>query len=75
MGSAQIKVGDIVLVQGDQKRVTWKMGRIVRLLKSSDGEARAATVQVAATGRQHTLIDRRIEKMYPLELAQNEGEQ
>ena len=55
-----------------QKRSLWRLGRVERLLYSSDGEARAATVRVAASRRGFDLIERRIEKLYPMEADQDQ---
>ena len=57
-------VGDVVLI-GDEKakRSTWRMGRIIELIKSKDSNIRSADVTIAKTGR---VIRRPINKLYPL---------
>ncbi|XP_058127719.1 uncharacterized protein LOC131291224 [Anopheles ziemanni] len=43
-----IEVGDIVLiVDGDLPRNTWPMGRVVKVVKASDGQVQRATVKTA----------------------------
>ena len=59
------QVGDIVLVKDDKlKRGQWSMAIIRSLIKSTDGEIRAAEVQMPS-GR---LSRRGILQLYPLEL-------
>jgi hypothetical protein len=69
----QVSIGDVVLVEDQSKRVNRRMGRFVGLIKSKDGEARSARVKVSTKPRQHEVLERRIEKLYPLELAQCDG--
>ncbi|XP_073961562.1 uncharacterized protein isoform X2 [Choristoneura fumiferana] len=57
-------VGDIVQIKGESKnRVNWKVGKIVNLIKSSDGQFRVAQVQV-----KDSIFTRSIGHLYPLEL-------
>ena len=56
-------IGEVVLVGGDKSpRGTWKLGRILELIPSSDGAIRSARVQV--DGRSWL---RSITQLYPLE--------
>ena len=58
------RVGDIVLV-GDEKvnRSSWKIGRIIELLRSSDKEFRSAKILMKNTSK---IIRRPINKLYPI---------
>ena len=56
---------DIVLVYEEkQPRQQWKVGRILELITSNDGEIRQANVIVGKTKR---VINRPINRLYPLE--------
>ncbi|XP_061712795.1 uncharacterized protein LOC133521744 [Cydia pomonella] len=57
------EVGDIVQIKNDSKnRINWKVGKIVSLIRSRDGECRAAKVVVG-----NTEFTRSIAHLYPLE--------
>ena len=69
----KILVGDIVLIQEDnKKRGLWKIGRIERLISGKDGVVRGAVVRKAG-GKCETL-SRHIIKLYPLEIPCRYGE-
>ncbi|XP_061712809.1 uncharacterized protein LOC133521756 [Cydia pomonella] len=57
------EVGDIVQIKNDSKnRINWKVRKIVSLIRSRDGECRAAKVVVG-----NTEFTRSIAHLYPLE--------
>jgi hypothetical protein len=57
------KTGDVVLVKDNLPRGAWKLGRIVNLITSKDGEVRAATVML----KSHKTIRRPLKLLYPIE--------
>ena len=62
-------VGDIVQIKDDTPRGTWKIGRITELIKSNDGEVRAAKVQLASK----IVLQRSLCHLYPLECERDPG--
>ncbi|VDI16697.1 Hypothetical predicted protein [Mytilus galloprovincialis] len=58
------QIGDVVLIKDNLPRSTWRMGKIVKLISSNDGEIRSAKVQVS-TG---LILGRPLNLLYPLEL-------
>ncbi len=46
----------------------WKLGRIQKLYPGCDGLFRSALVRVATREQQHTLLKRPLQRLYPLEL-------
>ena len=66
-GAKTPNVNDIVLIyQEKQPRQLWRLGRIVELIKSGDNEVRQAKVIV---GKTKNIIDRPINRLYPLEMS------
>ena len=64
-----VSKGDVVIVHDDTlPRGLWKLGRIQEVLTGSDKQSRAALVRVACRDRQHVLLRRPIELLYPLEI-------
>jgi len=64
-----ISVGDIVVIKDEQlPRGQWKLGVVQSLLTGRDGQARAATVKLASSGRQHSVLRRPIQLLFPLEI-------
>ena len=61
-------VNDIVIIKEDKlPRQQWRLGRIInKLIKSRDGNVRAAEVLVGTTGK---CIERAVNRLYPLEYA------
>ena len=67
---AKPKVNDIVIIYEENiPRQLWKLGRIVEIYKSNDGRERGAKVKV---GKTNQLIDRPLNKLFPLELNSND---
>lgn len=58
-----VRVGDIVMIKDDLPRGTWKMGKIVELRQSRDGQVRSAKVK-QASGK---ILGRPLKLLYPLE--------
>ena len=59
----EIKVGDVVQVHDDTKRVNWRLATVERLIKGKDGLVRAADIKTS-TG----YTNQPITKLYPLEV-------
>ena len=57
------KVGDIVQIKESAPRGTWKIGRIVEMITSQDGEQRAAKILTP----NKNVLQRSIIHLYPLE--------
>lgn len=70
-----VNVGDVVILKDDNvKRVFWKLGRIIELLKSSDGNVRAALVDVANENGPPKVLKRSIVHLIPIEVTDVERE-
>jgi hypothetical protein len=60
-----IKIGDVVIVKGEEKnRGKWKIGVVERLVVGKDGIVRGAKLRVG----QNTL-ERAVQHLYPMELS------
>ena len=59
----EIKVGDVVQVHDDTKRVNWRLAVVERVIEGKDGLIRAADIKTS-TG----FTNRPITKLYPLEV-------
>ncbi|XP_035208627.1 uncharacterized protein LOC118183265 [Stegodyphus dumicola] len=60
-----LKVGDVVLIELDnKKRVMWPMGKIVKIFSSRDGATRVVQVKTSSG-----YLVRPIKKLYPLEVS------
>ena len=57
------KIGDIVQIKDSLPRRTWRMGCIVEMIRSSDGEERAARVMMP----NRNILQRSIIHLYPIE--------
>ena len=55
--------GDIVLIKDDLPRGSWRIGRIVDLVKSADGEIRSAKVLLPT----RKVLGRYLKLLYPIE--------
>ena len=60
--TTHLKVGDVVIVQGNGPKADWPLGRIVQLVPSVDGEVRTVKLKMK-TG----MALRTVEKLIPLE--------
>ncbi|XP_049884536.1 uncharacterized protein LOC126379761 [Pectinophora gossypiella] len=59
--------GQIVQIKGDKNREGWKVGKIISLIKGSDGLVRVAQVKVG-----NSIFTRSIAHLYPLEAEDEE---
>lgn len=63
----KIKVGDIVLIGDDiHKRIDWPLARVVEVIAGRDGNARVYILKT-----KNGLLKRAIQRIYPLEIDQN----
>ena len=64
----KIAEGDIVLIKNDmQPRNMWKLGKITRTIKGTDGTTRGAELQTMTNGRV-MIIERPVQLLYPMEI-------
>ena len=64
-----ITAGEVIVIHDDSlPRGLWKLGRIQEVFPGADGLPRSALVRVASRGKQHTLLKRPIQLLYPLEI-------
>eukprot|EP00112_Aurelia_sp_Birch-Aquarium-sp1_P017796 Seg4169.2 transcript_id=Seg4169.2/GoldUCD/mRNA.D3Y31 product="hypothetical protein" protein_id=Seg4169.2/GoldUCD/D3Y31 len=69
----RIAEGDIVLVKNDmQPRNMWKLGKITRTIKGTDGTTRGAELQTMTNGRV-MMIERPVQLLYPMEINAQEA--
>ena len=59
------KIGQIVHIKENLPRGAWKLGKIIKLIESEDGEIRAATLLLPT----RSTVNRPINLLYPLETA------
>lgn len=66
--------GDVVIVHDHTlPRGLWKLGRIQEVFPGRDDLPRSALVRVATRNRQHTLLKRPLQLLYPLEIRECES--
>ena len=71
--TTRISENDIVIIQEEkQPRHLWGMGQVTSLITGRDGQMRGATVKVGKIGSN---INRRVNRLYPLETMNNDKEQ
>ena len=63
VNKTSIKVGDVVQVHDDTKRINWRLAVVESLITGNDGLVRAANIRTS-TGR----TNRPLAKLYPLEV-------
>ena len=67
--SSRISVGEMVIVKDEHlPRGLWKLGLVQEVMRGRDGQTRAAIVKVASRDRQHSILKRPIQLLYPLEI-------
>ena len=67
--SENVLVGDIVLVFSDtQPRGLWKLAKVEKLMKESNGRVRGAFVKISAKKKGSTILKRTIQHLYQLEI-------
>ena len=69
------KVGDIVVIHNDDKRRGfWSTGRIEELLMEKNEKVRAAIVRVYTGQKRSRLLNRPVQKLYPIEINCKDGD-
>ena len=69
---SNIKVNDIVtILDENQKRNKWRLGKIEKLIAGKDRVIRGAEVKVAEQNKKPTVIMRPLLKLFPLEMKEN----
>ncbi|CAB4017080.1 Hypothetical predicted protein [Paramuricea clavata] len=64
-----IKINDIVIVHDENRsRSLWRLGRVMHLVRGNDGKVRGAKVKVAERGKKPTTLRRPIQKLYSIEI-------
>ena len=64
-----IATGDVVVIHDESlPRGLWRLGRIQETIAGRDGRTRGAVVKVASRNRQHSLLRRPVQLLYPLEV-------
>ena len=67
----RINVGDVVTIFEDKiPRQRWTLGRVEKLLSSTDEEIRSAVVRVSKSGRKSGTLRRPIARLYPVEVCE-----
>ena len=70
----EISKDDIVLIDADQyNRKNWKLGKVTKLIKGRDANVPVVNVEYINNDKKIT-ITRPINKVYPVELNNNEAE-
>ena len=70
---SSIKVNDIVIVLDDnQKRNKWRLGKIEKLIAGKDGIIRGTELKVAEQNKKPIVIMRPLQKLFPREIKENE---
>lgn len=70
----EISKDDIVLIEADQyNRKNWKLGKVTKLIKGRDANVPVVNVEYINNDKKIT-ITRPINKVYPVELNNNEAE-
>ena len=57
-------IGDVVIIKDNTPRGMWKLGRLVKLIISNDGQIRSAKVTLSSGN----IISRPLNLLYPLEV-------
>jgi hypothetical protein len=62
-------IGDIVVIhEDDKRRCLWKIGRVEELITGRDEQIRAAIVRVGSSQGRSKLLNRPVQKLYPIEI-------
>ena len=71
-----VKKGDVVLIYDeDSPRGFWKIAHIKSLIMGKDGQARGAILRVGTTKDRETILQRPLQKLYPLEVGSSDIEE
>ena len=74
--AASVKKGDIVLLQEDNiKRGQWKLAMVEEIICGKDGEPRGASVRKSGGKGKPEILNRPIQRLYPLEISISNSEQ
>ena len=74
--STDIRVGDVVLVHDqDHPQGFWKIARVQRLITGRDGQTRGAVLKLATKSGRLTTLQRPVQLLYPLGVAQSETQE
>jgi len=57
-------IGDVVIIKDNIPRGMWRLGRLVQLITSNDGQIRSAKVKMSSGN----IISRPLKLLYPLEV-------
>ena len=72
--NTHIAAGEVVIVHDDSLPCgLWKLGQIQKVIPGADGLPPSALVRVASRDRQHTLLKRLVQLLYPLEISQSKN--
>ena len=64
-----IAIGDVVVVHSEERpRGFWKLARVEDTIIGRDGQTRGAVVRVHAKGNRTLILQRPIQRLYPLEI-------
>ena len=64
-------IGDIVLIKDETSRGCWKIGKVVHLFKSRDGQTRSARVRLSPA----RVLNRPLNLLYPIEVSNSNHEE
>ena len=70
--NCRIRNGELVIKDEQCRRLFWKMGRVIELIKSKDGIVRSVNVRLAS-GNGTTILKRPLQLAIPLEVNVEEG--
>ena len=71
-----IAIGDVGLIRDDEQvpRTQWRMGKILRLVKGTDGQVRGAQLKVLSKTGKQTAVFRPLQKVIPFEIGENRSD-
>ena len=74
--STNIRVGDVVLVHDqDHPRGFWKMARVRKLITGRDGQTRGPVLKLPTKGGRFATLQRPVQLIYPLGVAESETQE
>ena len=69
-GTFEISVGDVIIIfEVKQPSSNWRLGKIERIIRVKDGHIRGASLRVITREGHHSVIERLLQKLFPLEIA------
>ena len=57
------------MIEEKQPRSNWRLGQIERIIRGKDGHIRGASLRVITREGRHSVIERPLQKLFPLEIA------